>query len=154
MRKLLAYPGIYCYMLCLGTNDVRHKYDRKLEDDVMDVLRFLIERTQGKVIISLPKRTRKNCIMNERLSNFRERTKKYIYDLKNRLEKSKSVRLLINSNDRFDDVDIIAKIDTVFLDNIHLNEKGTAILAYQMKKALHAVFGIKLTSTRTNPIRV
>ena len=154
MRKLLAYPGIDCYMLCIGTNDLRYKYDRQLEDDVMNVLRFLIERTEGKVVISLPKRTRNKCYMNERLTNFRIRTKTYIYiyDLKNRLTISKSARLLISTNDRFDDADIITKIDDIFSDNIHLNNKGTSILAYQMKKALYAVFDIKVASTKNKPL--
>ena len=140
LRRVLSHHNIDCYMICLGTNDLRESYTAELEDHVINVIEYLVKRSHAKIILSLPKRTRDRCQMDSRVMEFKKRTMTYIDQMKEKIANPE--RLCVSTNDRFNDPDIMSKSKDIFSDNIHLSARGTAVLAFQMKKILCSSFGI------------
>ena len=152
MRDVLKAPGVDCYVLQLGINDLR--YDR-FEDEVRhqdpvlaaaECIETLLQTCKSaKIAVSLPTPTpgERMKAINTRVEQFNNALNKWIY---NRRDQSSDIRgkLFVINNISFKTCKEIGKPCPYKEDMLHVNEYGFKKLCLNIKYGIFNAFRIPI----------
>ena len=142
LRKVVTVPSVDAYVIALGTNDVRDCYSDTTQDHVMSVIATLREKASAdvKIMVHIPPPRQSKGNRNDRLNDFANDLKDYVTGLKDR-----RVSFIDNMRLRKGDHN-----DDVYEDDVHISQKGSAILNAAVKTCLRRVFGMTVLNSNTN----
>ena len=152
MRDVLKAPGVDCYVLQLGINDLRNsRFEDELrhQDPVLaaeECIETLLQTCKSaKIAVSLPTPTPGERMkpLNSRVEQFNNTLNKWIYDRRNTSSDIRG-RLFVINNISFKTCKQIGKPCPFKSDMLHVNEYGFKKLCLNIKYGIFNAFRIPI----------